>query len=427
MVDWPQGTFMLRLLHLSDIHFRGYRPPWDDDEDQRKELILDVCRLADEGGRVDGIVIGGDIAFSGQPAEYAKAADWLGRLIEASGCPEAAVWMVPGNHDIDRRIVEASEIISAFYTAMRTCATEEITQTLRRKLYSDPASATLVEHLRAYNDFARLRGCAVAASHPHWEDRLELDGEPVLLWGLNSVICSDQSDSGHPWGEPTQFLGHQQSRIPRDAGKVRIAISHHPPGWLRDWSRIENYIARAHVVLFGHMHTAAVEQARPGAPIHVHAGAVGPDQGDEWVPTYNLLALALEGDQLQVAIQPRVWDAEQTCFGPASDGIDERCVDLLDQPATLRAEPVDEEFKPALATPLLDALPENMAMKETPSHLRELVFRYLSMPVTRRLEIAKTLGVFEDLDVVAGDPFPEILLRVRDRDLISQFAEELDR
>lgn len=140
--------------------------------------------------------MGGDIAFGGHPDEYAKARDWLASLIEASQCPESAVWIVPGNHDIDRAIVKSSEIISACYTAMRTCTVEEITPTMRRRLYGDPASAALVEHLRAYNDFARLRGCAVRANCPHWEDRLELDGETILLWGLNSVLCSAHRRSG---------------------------------------------------------------------------------------------------------------------------------------------------------------------------------------------------------------------------------------
>jgi predicted MPP superfamily phosphohydrolase len=413
---------MFRLLHLSDIHFRGYQPPWDDDEDQRNELILDVRRLVDEGGVVDGIIVGGDIAFSGQPDEYAKARQWLESLVEASQCPESAVWMVPGNHDIDRGIVEKSEIIAGFCEAMRTCAVEEIASTLRRRLYGDPASATLVEHLRAYNEFARLRGCAVRASCPHWEDRVELDGEPALLWGLNSVVCSDSTDCGHPWGEPTQFLGDQQAKIPRNGGKVRIAICHHPPGWLRDWARVESYIARAHLVLFGHMHTAAVDQDCPGAPVHIHAGAVGPDEGEDWVPTYNLLTLTLDGDQLRVAIQPRIWDSAGTCFGPATNGIDERYVDLS-EPISQVGEQIDEEVRPALATPLLDISSEAAAMSEAPAQLRELAFRYLSLPVTRRLEIADKLGVLDE--VGDGDPFPEILLRVRDRDLIAQLAKEL--
>lgn len=417
---------MLRLLHLSDIHFRGYKPPWDDDEDQRNELIIDVRRLVDEGGPVDGILIGGDIAFGGKPDEYVKAGDWLARLIDASRCPESAIWMVPGNHDVDRRTVEDSEIISAFYEAMRACPIEEITLTLRRRLYDDPAAATLVEHLGAYNEFARRRGCAVRAVGPHWQDRLEFDGEPMLLWGLNSVICSDKTDCGPPWGAPTQFLGLQQARIPRD-GKVRIAICHHPPAWLRDWSLIENYMARAHVVLFGHMHTAAIDQDHPGAPIHVHAGAVGPDQGDSWVPSYNLLTLELDGDRLGVAVESRVWNAEETCFAPASGGVDRRHVDLHEPSASTVGEPIDEAVPPALATPLVDASIEARAMSEAPGRLRELVFRYLSLPVTRRLEIAEKLGVLDGVAIGDGDPFPEILLRVRDRDLIRQLAKELDQ
>lgn len=420
---------MLRLLHLSDIHFRGYKPPWDEDDDQRQEMVRDVERLVGEGGPVDGILIGGDIAFSGQPEEYEKAAEWLHRLIEVARCPQSAVWMVPGNHDVDRSVVEASEIIGTFYDAMTGCPTEQVSETLRRKLYGDPASAGLVAHLRAYNDFARVPGCAVSATKPHWEDILNLDGHPLLVWGVNSVLCSSKADCGEPWGDPTLFLGRQQACIPRARGKVRLAICHHPPGWLRDWADVERYVNRAHVALFGHMHSAAVEQVEDGAPLRVHAGAVGPDQGPDWLPTYNLLTLSLPSEnRLEVFIQPRVWDSDDTCFVAADPSSDERFVDLSSQPSTQPPEPdPGDEISPSLATPLLAVPVAADPVSEDPAKRRDLGFRYLTLPLTRRLEIAEHLDVLEGIDVGAGDPFPEILRRIRDRDLIPRFAEALDR
>ena len=69
----------MRLIHLSDIHFTA-GDTWDPDEDQRTELLADVRALVDEGGTVDGILIGGDIAFSGAKAEYDVAAEWIEKV-----------------------------------------------------------------------------------------------------------------------------------------------------------------------------------------------------------------------------------------------------------------------------------------------------------------------------------------------------------
>ena len=66
----------MRLVHLSDIHFGGYGHGWDPNEDQRRELLNDLGRFVDEKGPVDGVIVGGDIAYHGRQEEYEVAARW---------------------------------------------------------------------------------------------------------------------------------------------------------------------------------------------------------------------------------------------------------------------------------------------------------------------------------------------------------------
>ena len=71
----------LIFLHLSDIHFsKRSSSAYDPDLDLRKELVADAVHMMEKLKICSGILVSGDIAFSGKPDEYAKAKDWLGEL-----------------------------------------------------------------------------------------------------------------------------------------------------------------------------------------------------------------------------------------------------------------------------------------------------------------------------------------------------------
>lgn len=74
----------MRLLHLSDIHFRApecLSPRGDRDVPFRSRLEADLLELCTKDGiAVDAILVGGDIAFKGHPDEYKAAKDWLLRV-----------------------------------------------------------------------------------------------------------------------------------------------------------------------------------------------------------------------------------------------------------------------------------------------------------------------------------------------------------
>src|SRR5258708_1425441 len=92
------------FVHLSDIHFgqeKGSQLVIHDDVKRR--LVEDAASQAQQylGGRATGVIVSGDIAYSGKSSEYRQAAAWLDDLTAAIGCEQTAVQVVPGNHDID--------------------------------------------------------------------------------------------------------------------------------------------------------------------------------------------------------------------------------------------------------------------------------------------------------------------------------------
>ena len=91
----------IRILHLSDIHFRASKT-WDSDPVLRA-LTDFVGKNVEAEGPPDLIAITGDLAFSGRPDEYKLARTWLDQLWPKLGRPpKDHLLLVPGNHDVDR-------------------------------------------------------------------------------------------------------------------------------------------------------------------------------------------------------------------------------------------------------------------------------------------------------------------------------------
>src|SRR5262245_7754457 len=88
-------------LHLSDWHIRA---PRDDgagaDDPMLAALRRDIEDQVD--GPVDAIFVTGDIAWSGQRQEYVAADAYLVALSRTLGVGPERVYVVAGNHDVDR-------------------------------------------------------------------------------------------------------------------------------------------------------------------------------------------------------------------------------------------------------------------------------------------------------------------------------------
>lgn len=93
----------ISFIHLSDIHFGQERTTGDliTHDDVKQYLIKDARKQA-SGLNIIGIIVTGDIAYSGKNDEFKEAGKWLDDLSDAVGCASTDVQVVPGNHDIDR-------------------------------------------------------------------------------------------------------------------------------------------------------------------------------------------------------------------------------------------------------------------------------------------------------------------------------------
>jgi 3',5'-cyclic AMP phosphodiesterase CpdA len=108
---------LVRWLHISDIHMRP-RDAWQQDI-VLNALVEDVKRQRLEG-EFDFILASGDLAFSGKTKEYGMAAGFMPGLGAAAGVPNARIFCIPGNHDIDRSRHKLTFLGAAFTFRTRT-------------------------------------------------------------------------------------------------------------------------------------------------------------------------------------------------------------------------------------------------------------------------------------------------------------------
>ena len=87
---------MLSFIHLSDIHFHKYSgDKYDVDSDLRNEIIRDIhLEYPKYINSATGILICGDIAFSGQSKEYQVAKEFLADILSDLGLKETDVFIV---------------------------------------------------------------------------------------------------------------------------------------------------------------------------------------------------------------------------------------------------------------------------------------------------------------------------------------------
>ncbi|MBK8263758.1 MAG: metallophosphoesterase [Nannocystis sp.] len=319
-------------VHLSDLHF-GHGAPSHQWNQVRvlDELLSDVCELVKAGKAPTPrlILVTGDVAFSGgalTPAtgddEYALAARWLSRFSTALHLPNERVFVVPGNHDVDRTVDRDKDIAGMVQLARLGVDGHQLDDAL--------SDATGTQRLRSrqarYLDFAAGFGptTGVSTTAPlWWEHREALDeGLTLRLCGLNTALLAAKDDKGR------LRVGEQQlaELLPVTAPtEVTVVLGHHPAadGWLADEKDLEGALdEHAVAYLSGHVHEARSVQVHKGAGegcLHVSAGAAHAEAAPADAPPtshgYNIGALVVLGSgELAVRIWPRRWSLTRPRF-----------------------------------------------------------------------------------------------------------------
>jgi 3',5'-cyclic AMP phosphodiesterase CpdA len=286
------GERTLTWLHLSDLHFR--RAERYNERIVLRALLHDVgARVEQDGLGPDFIIVSGDIAFGGKPAEYALAEAFFDELLAVTGLGKDRLFPVPGNHDVDRDCISRG--------AQGIAASLADRRSVNAVLADDADRGLLLARFEGYRQFVdgylgdRLP-CDYADGGSYYYVRpLDLAGLRVTLLGLNSAWLAHGGDEDRH----KLALGERQVRAALDdaaGADLRIALMHHPFDWLRDFDRTNSEALltdHCDFVLHGHMHQVGLLQARtPDSDAFVIAAGACYETR-EYPNSYNLVRLDL--------------------------------------------------------------------------------------------------------------------------------------
>lgn len=399
----------ISFIHISDIHFNKHSGDnYDIDSDLRSEIVLDIENNAKEIiPTVNGILVCGDIAFSGVENEYKAAIDFLSLLCDKIGIPETSVFTVPGNHDVDQTVIRNSVMLDLFHKDIEKSLTDnEIDEKISKSLRDPRSGEVLFGPLDTYNyKFAGLFQCNINPEKPIWNHDFNLnDGSILRLHGINSTLISSHIDHADPAHERLMVIGQYQ--VPRrEIGVTYLSLCHHPPScWKDPAQRTINLLnKRVSIQLYGHKHTQEISST--DTTLVIHSGATHPSRKEEfWQPRYNWLSIridVLEGRKiLKIKVYPRVLAEDRSHF-IADQNI---CGDNSYKEFSLYLESDEEEIEQSISDvssikKLIDEpdVKSPVGESQTPTK-REIVYTFLSLSFLVREKILSDMKLLDEGD-----------------------------
>lgn len=399
---------MLTFLHLSDLHITTT----DADSQFDRDVKIRDALLADLGkdGRTNfnAILVTGDITYHGRAEEFARAKAWLEDVRSATNSSPEALFVVPGNHDVNRAKVETDTMLWDVHQGLRNknLSAEDRLKSLDKKLH-DPSD--FLTPLTEYRVIATEYACPTGPTELAWvqvldsENLLE-DGTAVRFHGLNSALISDGEDAK----ANLMLSAFQFSRFDSKPNYVNVVLCHHPHGWLMDGNESNDYFRnQAHVILCGHEHDARCY--KEGGSVRVYAGAIHPNRREaRWEPCYHVLRLSISTAtrrELIVSVETRVWrDKEKHFAGYTQSDGSQKYEERIELPAWVRslAEiPMVSNFpsgKSVICSPPVEAADDVLTNDAFAAARRKLIVHFFRLGTLSRYQAVIDAGVWDESD-----------------------------
>lgn len=411
----------LAFIHMSDIHFRLHSgDPYDIDKPLRAAMINDVKNCAlNHMQKVNGILVCGDLAYSGKEDEFRIANEFLVEVAEVSGCSLEDVFCVAGNHDVDQSVVRSSYVIETMQKELNRVDSENADDTdnldnILRKIQQDPyIEGLLYKPIESYNKFADSLLCSYTVQKQNWERKMKLGDKYTLkLWGMNSVFISnhkDHQDDNGNWlmngKEREMMMNCSQIPIPEN-NVIYMSLCHHPVQCWNNKRLGEMMDGRVKLQLYGHKHIQSIDA--DNRRIRIYTGALQPERGNDWIPLYNWITLSVIENKLIVRIYPRIYDNVKGTFCKDRKNCD-----------------TDREYKEFEL--LLDDYEDNYSIEEKhdvrkiTSISKEIAYRYCTLSESEQENIIRE---FEQVDF-KDKPIDELLQQLQQMQIENDFLAAL--
>jgi hypothetical protein len=215
-------------LHVSDFHIRG-GDSYDRDVVLRA-LVKSVQDFRERGRTPDLVFATGDIAHAGKAHEYDLATQFFDALIEAAGVDRRHLFVIPGNHDVDRdlgvglaRTLESREQADSYFNPAIP------------KLHLTQKQGAFLQWYNRY--FDGIRALPVDSTCGPVE-MVDVRGLTIGILPLNSALfCQGDDDHEKLWIgrrclaaalDKLQTLGHPEQPPPEQLQPCRLPVPSHP-------------------------------------------------------------------------------------------------------------------------------------------------------------------------------------------------------
>lgn len=258
------GEHRVRILHISDLHQRNDR---EEPGGWRMRAVLgdkwkqNLDTIVDDG-RIDLVCFTGDLVQAGKPEEYAALTSFIDALVKRLGIDLAHLFVVPGNHDIDRDIAREP------WSAIRNLGQHEAEHVSRWMAGESPPpriepshADAILERQGAYRAWVqsvlKRKDLLPGPDKPHprlgYRSTVRLLDRPfdVHVIGLDTAwLAGDHNDAGK-----LLLTDETIGRLASDLFGLRIALMHHPFGDLADGENCRAMLStRVDLLLRGHVH-----------------------------------------------------------------------------------------------------------------------------------------------------------------------------
>ena len=420
----------LLLLHLSDIHFRKpycLNPEIDRDRQVRTAIIKDAISICERIGNVNAILVTGDIAYHGDPEEYEVAKEWFDKISAATGCEPGNVYTVPGNHDINWKILEKNITTQALRQRILTInEPEKRYKEFYKILYDDKTAPELIEPLNPYNEFAVRYQCALSApGKPFWIDEIPFnDSIKLRLYGLtSSLFCGPNDEKGR------LYLGDIQTNFETSNDVINMALMHHPHDWFLDGDDVNDALwNNTKLQLLGHKHRQRIYPADNS--VTLSAGAVNPARNENnWEPGYNFIELLLteerEENVLIIKTHLRNWQSSPDRFIARQD-IDGSDIFVKEMILGSSVTDVQKHKRDATSIEIADRNHVERDNMSTGSN-KSLVYRFWDLASSQRREIANKLGLLseKELELPEIERYKRAFKHAKDNDKVQELRDAI--
>jgi predicted MPP superfamily phosphohydrolase len=299
-------------LHISDVHLRS-GDSYDRDVVLRA-LVRSVRSFRERDGRAPDLIFAtGDIAFSGAPDEYVVATRFFDELLGAADLDRACLYVVPGNHDVDRTL--GNQLSRTLYS--RGEADNYFDPSIPKLHLTQKLGAFLRWH-QSYFDRVRAMPtdstCGPVAA-------VEVRGHRIGVLPINTALFCGVDGDHEKLFVGRRCLDSALAALDRLNANLKVALLHHPPEFLSPLERQQiraGLIDHVDIILTGHLHEAGIAGIDMWTGRNLYCAAGAAYQTRDWPNTAYYATFG--GDRVGIfpicyVDQPReVWTLDTSLF-----------------------------------------------------------------------------------------------------------------